>query len=206
MRALTTRGLVRPGAAKIFMDGVIEAHTAALLAPYVDRPGYRGATNVSPAKFDTLVQMLDAAGFKVHVHAIGDRAVRVALDGFARQHARDSGKGPRHIIAHLELIDPADVPRFAAVGVVADCQPLWAYADSYIKELTEPKLGAERSRWLYPIASVVKTGAVVSAGSDWSVSSMNPLEAIQVGITRRALTDSTGDAWLPEQRVDLATM
>jgi predicted amidohydrolase YtcJ len=206
LRARTTRGLVRPVAAKIFMDGVIEARTAALLAPYLDRPHYRADVNLPPAKFDTLVQKLDSAGFKVHVHAIGDRAIRVALDGFARQQARDGGRGPRHIIAHIQLFDPADVPRFAQLGVVADFQPLWAFADDYIKDLTIPKLGPERSRWLYPIASVVQSGAIVAAGSDWSVSSMNPLEAIQVGVTRRALTDSTGDAWLPEQRVDVATM
>jgi len=93
LRARTSRGLVRPVAAKLFMDGVIESQTAALLAPYLDRPGHRGTLNVSAAKFDTLVQKLDSAGFKVHVHAIGDRAIRVALDGFARQHAHDSGTG-----------------------------------------------------------------------------------------------------------------
>ncbi|HEU4994154.1 MAG TPA: amidohydrolase family protein [Gemmatimonadaceae bacterium] len=206
LRQRATRGLVRPVAAKIFMDGVIEAHTAALLAPYVDRPGNRGATNIAPAKFDSLVHKLDSAGFKMHVHAIGDRAIRVALDGFERQRARGGMKGRRPIVAHIQLFDPADVPRFASLGVVADFQPLWAYADSYIKDLTIPVLGAERSRWMYPIASVAKTGAIVAAGSDWSVSSMNPLEAIQVAVTRRALADSTGDAWLPEQRVDLVTM
>jgi predicted amidohydrolase YtcJ len=206
LRLRTTRGLVRAAAAKIFMDGVIEAHTAALLVPYVGRPGHRGETNVSPAKFDTLVRKLDSAGFKVHVHAIGDRAIRVALDGFERQRARDAGTGARHVIAHIQLFDPVDIPRFAQLGVVADFQPLWAYADDYIKDLTEPKLGAARSRYLYPIASVVRSGAIVSAGSDWSVSSMNPLEAIQVGVTRRALSDSTGNAWLPDERVDLATM
>ncbi|MGQ0649122.1 MAG: amidohydrolase family protein [Gemmatimonadaceae bacterium] len=85
-------------------------------------------------------------------------------------------------------------------------QPLWAYADSYITELTEPRLGRERSRYLYPIASVARTGAIMAAGSDWPVSSMNPLEAIQVGVTRRFLADSTGSGWLPDQRVDLAAM
>ena len=205
LRARTTRGQVRPVAAKIFMDGVIEARTAALLAPYLDRPGYRGDVNLSPAKFDTLARKLDSAGFAVHVHAIGDRAIRVALDGFALLRTRP-GVHQRHIIAHIQLFDPADVPRFAQLGVVADFQPLWAYRDAYIRDLTEPRLGPERSRWMYPIASVVKTGAIVAAGSDWPVSSMNPLEAIQIGVTRRALTDSTGEVWLPEQRVDLATM
>lgn len=206
LRQRSTRGLVRPVAAKIFMDGVIEAQTAALLSVYMDRAGHRGSLNLPPAKFNQLVEKLDSAGFKVHVHAIGDRAIRTALDGFAPQRARDGGAGPRHIVAHLELFDPADIPRFASLGVVPSFQPLWAYADEYITKLTEPKLGVSRSRYLYPIASVAKTGAIMAAGSDWSVSSMNPLEAIQVAITRRALTDSTGVAWLPSERVDLATM
>ena len=206
LRARTTRGLVRPVAAKVFMDGVIEAQTAAVLAPYANSGGERGTLNVAPAKFDTLVHKLDSAGFKVHVHAIGDRAIRTALDGFAKQHAQDGGAGPRHVIAHIQLFDPADIPRFAAFGVVPSFQPLWAYADKYITDLTEPKLGPQRSRYLYPIASVMKTGASIAAGSDWSVSSMNPLEAMQVAVTRRLLTDSTGPAWIADERVDLATI
>lgn len=206
IRSRASRGLVQPVAAKIFMDGVIEAQTGALLAPYVDRPGYRGELNVSSAKFNSFVQKLDSAGFKVHVHAIGDRAIRAALDGFEQQRARDGGAGPRHIVAHIQLFDEAEIPRFASLGVVASFQPLWAYADTYISDLTEPRLGPERSRNLYPIARVSRSGAIMAAGSDWSVSSMNPLEAIQVAVTRRALDDSTGDAWLPSERVDLATM
>ncbi len=201
-----TGPLVRPVAAKIYLDGVIEGQTAALLAPYDDRAGYRGELNVPPERLDALVRALDSAGFKVHVHAIGDRAIRVALDAFAAQRARDGGTGPRHIMAHLQLFDPADIPRLAALGVVASFQPLWAYADTYIRDLTEPRLGAARSRWLYPIRSVVATGAIVAAGSDWSVSSMDPLAAIQVAVTRRAPDDSTGSPWIPEERVDLATM
>ncbi|MGH7710413.1 MAG: amidohydrolase, partial [Gemmatimonadaceae bacterium] len=206
LRSQVARGLVQPIGAKFFMDGVIEAQTAALLAPYSDRPGYRAELNVAPQKFNAFVQKLDSAGFKLHVHAIGDRAIRSALDGFAQQHARDRGAGPKHIIAHIQLFDPADIPRFAALGVVASFQPLWAYADAYIKDLTEPRLGPTRSRNLYPIARVVRGGAIVAAGSDWSVSSMNPLEAIQVAMTRRALDDSTGNPWLPDERVDLTTM
>jgi predicted amidohydrolase YtcJ len=205
LRQRTTRGMVQAAAAKIFMDGVIEAKTAALLAPYTDVP-HAGELNLPAPKFDAFVQALDSAGFKVHVHAIGDRAIRTALDGFEKQRARDNGAGPRHIVAHLELFDPRDIPRFAQLGVVPSFQPLWAYADDYITKLTEPPLGPQRSRYLYPIASVAKTGALLAAGSDWSVSSMNPLEAIQVAITRHGLRDSTASAWLPEERVDLATM
>jgi len=90
--------------------------------------------------------------------------------------------------------------------VIASFQPLWAFADSYITDLTEPVLGPARSRWLYPIGSLVKSGAVVAPGSDWTVSSMNPLEAIQVAVTRRGPTDSAGPAWIPEEVVDLRTM
>ncbi|MFN8573641.1 MAG: amidohydrolase family protein [Gemmatimonadaceae bacterium] len=204
-RAKYARGLVRPISTKIFLDGVIEGGTAALLQPYLDRPGYRGELNVAPEQMVSLVHALDSAGFKVHVHAIGDRAIRVAFDAFEAQHRLDGGAGPHHVLAHIQLFDPADVPRFASLGVVASFQPLWAYRDSYIKDLTEPRLGMERSSHQYPIASVVKSGAIVAGGSDWSVSSMNPLEAIQVAITRRGLDDSTGTPWLPAERIDLAT-
>jgi predicted amidohydrolase YtcJ len=205
LRGKYTRGLVRPVSAKIFLDGVIEGGTAALLQPYIDRPGYRGELNVPPERMNALVHSLDSAGFKVHVHAIGDRAIRVAFDAFERQHRLDGGAGPHHVLAHIQLFDPADIPRFAALGVVASFQPLWAYRDSYMKDLTEPRLGPERSMHQYPIASVVKTGAIVAGGSDWSVSSMNPLEAIQVAVTRRALDDSTGLPWLADEMIDLQT-
>ncbi len=200
------RRLYSPSAAKIFVDGVIEAKTAALLAPYRDGGGRSGEPNLSPAALDTLVAAIDAAGFQVHQHAIGDRAVRMALDAleFARRH--NGPRDARPIIAHLELIDPADIPRFAALGVIPSFQPLWAYADDYITRLTEPVLGPERARWLYPIGSVARTGAHLAAGSDWSVSSMNPLEAIQVAVTRRAPEAPAGPAWIPEEVVDLRTI
>ncbi|HSE52809.1 MAG TPA: amidohydrolase, partial [Gemmatimonadales bacterium] len=194
-----------PRAAKIFVDGVIEAKTAALLAPY-EGSLERGEPNLSPGALDTLVATLDAAGFQVHTHAIGDRAVRMSLDAFAFARRHNGPRDARPMIAHLELIDSADIARFATLGVVPSFQPLWAYADSYIRDLTEPVLGPARSRWLYPIGSVSRAGAPLAAGSDWSVSSMNPLQAIQVAITRRPPDATTGPAWLPEQRVSLATM
>lgn len=193
-------------AAKIFVDGVIEAKTAALLEPYLDGSGKRGEPNLSPRALDTLVAAIDAAGFQVHQHAIGDRAVRMALDAvaFARQH--NGPRDARPIIAHLELIDPADVPRFAELAVIPSFQPLWAYADDYITRLTEPVLGPERSRRLYPIGSVARSGAHLAVGSDWPVSSLNPLAAIQVAVTRRAPDAGPGPGWLPEELTDLATM
>lgn len=198
------RSYFSASAAKIFVDGVIEAGTAALLAPYLGRrDGWRGEPNLSPAALDTLVAALDAAGFQVHQHAIGDRAVRMALDAlaFARQH--NGPRDARPIIAHLELIADEDIPRFAQLGVIPSFQPLWAWADEYITNLTEPVLGPERSHRLYPIGSVARTGAPLAAGSDWSVSSLNPLEAIQVAVTRRSPDSAAGPAWLPEETVPL---
>jgi predicted amidohydrolase YtcJ len=194
-----------PRAAKIFADGVIEAKTAALLEPYLGGVE-RGEPNLSPQAMDTLVAAIDAAGFQVHVHAIGDRAVRMSLDAFAFARKHNGPRDARPIIAHLELIDPADIPRFAALGVIPSFQPLWAFADGYITDLTEPVLGPARSRWLYPIGSVTRAGARLAAGSDWSVSSMNPFEAIQVAITRRAPDAPPGEPWIAEELVDLRTM
>lgn len=206
LKALHNTFCLRANAAKLFLDGVIESHTAFLLEPYLDQPGYRGSANYTPEKLTKLIAALDRAGFQIHIHAIGDGAIRMALDGFESAQTANGRHDARHTIAHLELISPDDIPRFAKLGVVANFQPLWAYADSYITDLTEPVLGPERSRWLYPIGSVIKTGAVVVGGSDWSVTSLNPLEAIQVGITRYGLDDAKRTSWLPDERADLATM
>jgi predicted amidohydrolase YtcJ len=206
IREENASSLVHPTAAKIFLDGVIEGQTAALLEEYEDRPGWRGELTLPPEELDALIEALDAGGFKVHVHAIGDRAIRVALDAFAAQAERDGGMGPRHVMAHIQLIDPADIPRFAALGVVASFQPLWFFADSYITDLTEPRLGPARSRWLYPARSLLETGAITAAGSDWSVSSMDPLRAIEVAVTRRDPTLDTGAPWIPDEVLSLETM
>jgi len=194
-----------PKAAKIFVDGVIEAKTAALLAPYVGSNS-TGPANFSAEKMDTMVAALDAAGFQVHSHAIGDRAVRMALDAYAFARRLNGPRDGRPIIAHLELIDSADIPRFAEEGVIPAFQPLWAQQDTYITRLTEPVLGPERSAHLYPIGSVARTGALLAAGSDWPVTSMNPLEGIQVAVTRRDVDGPAGPAWLPDEQVSLAAM
>jgi predicted amidohydrolase YtcJ len=195
----------RATAAKIFADGVIESHTAALLKPYIDRPEDQGKALLEQAAFDRLAVGLDRAGFQIHIHAIGDRAVRMSLDALEAAREANGPRESRHHIAHLELVDPADIPRFQTLGVVANFQPLWAYPDLYITKLTEPILGPERSRRLYPIGSLVRSGAMVVGGSDWSVSSLNPLEAIQVAVTRRVPGGSAGAAWLPDELIDLPT-
>jgi predicted amidohydrolase YtcJ len=206
LRARFAGPRVHPTAVKLFADGVIESRTAALLAPYLDRRGDSGTPVYDPAALKDLAVALDRDGFGIHVHAIGDRAIRMALDAFAYARARNGAHDARHSITHLQLIDPDDVTRFRDLGVVANFQALWANGDEYLTELAEPALGPDRSRWQYPIASVVRSGAVVSGGSDWSVSSLNPLEAIETGVTHRPPGDTTQPPWNPIERVDLPTM
>jgi len=201
-RSAFTRGHLRASAAKIFADGVIEANTAALLEPYLDKPGDRGKARLEPEAFARLATALDREEFQIHIHAIGDRAVRMSLDALEAARRANGPRDARPLLAHIELIDPRDIPRFRRLGVVADFQPLWAWADPYIVDLTIPKLGPERSRWIYPIGSVAAAGAVVAGGSDWSVSSMNPLDAIETAVTRREL-GASGAAFLPEERISL---
>jgi hypothetical protein len=148
----------------------------------------------------------DAAGFQISVHAIGDAAIRQGLDAVEAARRANGPRDARHTLTHVQLFDPADIPRLARLGVVASVQPLWAYADSYITDLTEPVLGPRRSRWLYPLASLAASGAVVAGGSDWSVSSVDPLQAIEVGVTRRRPGAEPGPAWIPEERLDLGRM
>ena len=205
-RSRYTTAHVRPVAVKLFQDGVIESRTAALLAPYLDRHGDAGQPIRDQSTLDALTRALDRDGFQIHVHAIGDRAIRMTLDAFERAAAANGPRDRRDAIAHLELIDPADIPRFRRLGVVANFQARWANGDEYLTRMTEPAIGPARSRWLYPIASVVQSGAVVAGGSDWSVSSLDPLEAIEVGVTHRELGDTLAPPWNPPERVDLSTM
>jgi len=195
---------LRATAVKIFADGVIETGTAALLEPYLNRGDSRGELNFEPERLANFVTRLDREGFQVHIHAIGDRAIRVSLDAHAVAQKANGRRDARHHIAHLELIEPEDIPRFRDLGVIANFQPLWAFADPYVRDLTLGPLGPQRSRWIYPIASVLKTGAMMAAGSDWPVTSLNPIPAIQVAVTRRGPTEPEGPAWIPDEKIDLA--
>ena len=198
--ALRGRGGSRSTAAKIFADGVMEPHTAALLEPYVDRPGDRGTPLLEPEAFDALAVALDRAGFQIHVHAIGDRAIRMSLDAFEAAGRANGFRDMRHHIAHLELIDPADIPRFKAARRRGQFPgPLGLRRHLHHRpDPAHPRPRPARAGSI-PIGSVAGTGAVIAGGSDWSVSSMNPLEAIQVALTRRGPDDPPGEAWIPEE-------
>jgi predicted amidohydrolase YtcJ len=203
LRTQYTAGHVDAGTVKIFQDGVMENYTATMLEPYLIPGNVRGIPMVDPDRLKEFVTRLDADGFQVHFHAIGDAATRQALDAIEAARSANGDLGHRHHISHLELIDPADIPRFRELGVVANFQPLWAYADEYITDLTIPFIGPNRSKWLYPIGSVYRSGAVVAFGSDWSVSSANPFEEIETAVTRMGALGDTNVPFIPEQRIDL---
>jgi len=133
--------LLRPTCAKIYLDGVLEGETAALLAPYDDHPEHKGSITATPAQLDDAVAALEALGVQVHMHVIGDAAARAALDAYAKSRARNGDRDLRPTLAHLQLVDVADHPRFAALGVVVNAQSLWAYPDTYIRDINTPRWG-----------------------------------------------------------------
>lgn len=198
-----TRGLVRADTVKIMQDGVMENFTAAMLEPYLQQGGTRGIPMVEPEALKTAVTELDARDFQVHFHAIGDAAIRQTLDAVEAAREANGPRGNRHHISHLELIDPADIPRFRELDVIANFQPLWAFADEYITDLTLPYIGPERARWLYPIRSVHASGGKVAFGSDWSVSTANPMDQIEVAVTRQNPDDANDAPFIPEERFAL---
>lgn len=201
-------GRLRGNSVKIMQDGVLETYTGAMIEPYLDRDGRpsdnRGISFVDPIELREHVTRLDAAGLQVHFHAIGDRAVREALDALEAARKANGTTDTRPHIAHIQVIHPDDVPRFAALDVVANAQPLWACHEGQMDELTIPFLGPERSTWQYPFRSLLRSGARLAMGSDWGVSSANPLEEIEVAVTR-VWFESRGDAepFLPDERLSL---
>jgi predicted amidohydrolase YtcJ len=186
-------------------DGVMENYTAVVLEPYKlkDHKDVRGIPMVEPERLKQAVTQLDKDGFQVHFHAIGDGAVRQSLDAVEAARAANGDLGHRHHISHIQLIHPDDQPRFRKLGVIANFQPLWAYADDYIRDLTLPFVSKETAAYMYPIASMERSGAVVAFGSDWSVSTANPFEEMETAITRMGSRGDTTTPWMPEERIRL---
>lgn len=188
---------------KFFADGIIESGTAALLEPYDDDHTSCGIALWPGDELREAAVAVDRLGFQLHVHAIGDGAVRTALD--AIEHVADVN-GPRDrrpVVAHAQLVHPDDLPRFVELGVIANFQPLWAQQDALMTDLTEPRLGPTRSSWQYPIGSLLRSGAHVSFGSDWPVSSPRPLDGLSVAVTRRTSEGLPAGGWLPAERLGL---
>jgi predicted amidohydrolase YtcJ len=202
----------RATSVKVMQDGVVENFTAGLLSSYLDacgaETGNHGLSFVDPVALRAHVTTLDRLGFQVHVHALGDRAVREGLDAVEAARSANGPGGARHHLAHLQVVSPDDIPRFAALGVAANVQPLWAAHEPQMDDLTIPFLGDERSALQYPFADLVAAGAHLAAGSDWPVTSPDPLHGAHVAVNR-ALPNATGAAaepLYPRNRVDLGTM
>ncbi|MEU9316142.1 amidohydrolase [Streptomyces sp. NPDC048295] len=202
-------GRFRAGSVKIMQDGIAENFTAAMTTPYLDGCGCATANSglsfVDPLALRAYVTELDALDFQVHFHALGDRAVREALDAVEAARTANGRRATRHHLAHLQVVHPDDIPRFAGLGAIANIQPLWASHEPQMDELTIPFLGPERAARQYPFGSLLRAGATLAAGSDWSVSSPDPLAGIHVAVNRMQPGETDGRVFLPEQRLDLAT-
>ena len=212
-RAIASGSRFRATSVKIMQDGVCENFTAAMLTPYLDGHGHetegRGASFFDPEELKEAVTAIDTRGFQVHIHAIGDRAVRESLDAIAAARAANGPTAGRHHIAHLQVIHPEDVPRFADLGVLANCQPLWASNEPQMTELTLPFLGPERSAWQYPFGSLAASGAQLCFGSDWPVSSPNPMWQMHTAVNRTTSPEypfrgpESDEPFLPGERIGL---
>lgn len=207
-RRATAIGRYSPTSVKLMMDGVLENFTGAMLEPYGDGRGgttdNRGLLQIDPDGLADWVPALDALGFQPHFHAIGDRAVRASLDAVEAARRANGPSDTRPHIAHIQVIHPDDIPRFSALDVAANAQALWATHDDQMDVLTIPFLG-ERWRWQYPFRSLKAAGAVLAMGSDWSVSSANPIWEMHLAVERQSPISYAGyrDVLLPDERLDL---
>jgi predicted amidohydrolase YtcJ len=215
--ALRERGRVGRFAAtsvKIMQDGICENFTAATLDPYLDEHGHptenRGLSMVEPELLKEAVTRLDALGFQVHFHALADRAVRESLDAVEAARTANGFNDLRHHLAHIQIVHPDDLPRFRQLGALANAQPLWAAHEAQMDVLTIPFLGEPRWTWQYPFGSLVRHGATLVMGSDWSVSSPNPMEEMHVAVNRKMPASypfrvDNHEVFLPDERIDLPT-
>ena len=194
---------LRVSAIKLYVDDVIEAHTAAMLAPYSDQPEESGEILYAPEAFRDLVVRLDGAGHQLFIHAIGDRGVRVALDALEHARAVNGVRDSRHQLVHAELVAPEDQPRFAELGVTACMQPRHVLPESHGQWVKA--VGPERVGYAFPWKSLQDQGALLAFSSDWDVAEMNPLVGIYSAVTRQGLGGEAPGGWVPEERVDLET-
>jgi predicted amidohydrolase YtcJ len=205
-RAWATGGNVHPIAIKLMLDGCPESCTGAMLAPYeppFDQTHGTGIQFVAPGLLHQAAAALDARGFQLHQHALGDRAVRSALDAVEVAQRANGANDLRHHLAHLQLPDPADLPRLRRLRVVANLQPYWSQPDPGIERFTIPRVGATRAARLYPIGDLHRGGAVLAFGSDWPVSTPNPWLEIEVAVTRQVPGDPDSPPLDASQRIDL---
>jgi len=191
------------GKAKFFLDGVIETRTAAMLAPYADDT-QSGHLLWEPEQYQRAVTELDRNGIQIFTHAIGDRAIRLALDGYESAQRINHTTEARHRIEHIEDAAATDLPRFGQLGVIASFQPLHAYPDDDVLKVWAKNLGLERAERGWAWRTVKNGGGVLAFGSDWPIVTMNPWSGIQNAVTRQTTDGEPKGGWLPEQRLTLA--
>ena len=184
-KAHSDGGMFRVHSAKFFLDGVMESRTAVMIEPYSDEIGGNSKLLFDPEQVKDLFVAFDAARFQIHVHVIGDGAVRAALDGLQAAKEKNGLWPSLHQLAHVQCIDPTDIARFGELGAVANIQPLWACNDPSVTDVATPMLGPERMKYLYAFRDLINTGAGFCLSSDWGVSSLNPFEIMSTAITRK---------------------
>lgn len=197
--------LLKTGAVKLVADGVIESHTAAMLAPYANKPGTSGDSRFTAEQLNNTVALLDREGWQVMTHAIGDAAVRMTLDAY--EHAAKENPAPergrRHRVEHIETVDPADIPRFGQLGVIASMEPVHATPSPTPGDVWSTNIGPERAAhgWLW--ASIAKAGGRLVFGSDWPVMTLDPLAGLQVAVNRTTPEGLPAGGWLPAERLPI---
>jgi len=194
---------ISAGSIKFFLDGVIESHTAAMFSPYSDDPKQMGTLFWNPSKYTEAVEELDSRDFQIFTHAIGDRAVRLALDAYESAAEANGTSDERHRIEHIETITADDIPRFAKLGVIASFQPLHAYPDEDTLNIWARNAGPERAQRGFAWNSVQSTGGALAFGSDWPVVTLNPWPGLQNALTRQTRDGNPPGGWFPKQRVSL---
>ena len=191
------------GAAKFFLDGVIESRTAAMLEPYTDEPGQSGKLWWDPANYKHAVNQLERNGVQIYSHAVGDKAVRLALDAYEDARKNHAAADPRPRIEHIETISAQDIPRFGQLGVIASFQPLHAYPDDDLTKVWEPHIGPDRSQRGWVWRSIEKTGGVLAFGSDWPIVTLSPWPGVQNALTRQTVEGDPPGGYLPHERISL---
>src|SRR5450755_1499298 len=191
------------GAVKTMLDGVVEAHTAAMLAPYTDDPTQRGKLFWDPDKYKATIADLDARGFQIFTHAIGDKAVRLALDAYQNAAEVNHTKDARPRIEHIETISAQDVDRFGKLGVIASMQPLHSYPDDDTLNIWARNIGPERASRAWVWRSIQQQGGALAFGSDWPVVTLNPWPGVQTALTRQTSEGEPVGGFIPQQRLSL---
>lgn len=189
--------------AKFFLDGVVETHTAALLDPYTTDPSTKGFLFWDPEKFKAAVEELDKKGIQIYTHAVGDYAVRTALDAYEFAEKKNHSKNHRNRVEHIETISADDIPRFGKINVVASMQPLHSYPDEDTLNVWAAAIGPDRASRAWVWKSIAQRGGRYAFGSDWPVVTLNPWEGIQTAVTRQTSDRKPPDGFVPTQRLSV---